>query len=247
MTARFSITQLDAVEWLRSLDDESVDLSATDPAYASLEKHRAKGTTTRLKQSDSSSNEWFDVVPNDYFAPFFEEHYRVLKPDSHLYVLCDQETMFAIKPMGEAAGFTWKKALIWEKTNADDSIAIGLGYTWRASHEVICYFEKGKRRLNDLSLPDVIRAPRVRGGYPTEKPVDLLTKLVINSSAPGELVIDPFMGSASCGEAALRSGRDFAGCDISDRSIAAARERLSGLGEPFTLPPRKPRAQGELF
>lgn len=230
MTATHQLHLGDCVEWLRTLDDESVDMSATDPAYASLEKHRAKGTTTRLTNSDASSNEWFSVVPNEYFLPFFQEHYRVLKADSHLYVVCDQETMFVIKPMGEAVGFTWKKALIWEKTNADDSIAIGMGYTWRAAHEVVCYFEKGKRRLNNLSLPDVIRAPRVRGQYPTQKPVSLLSRLIENSSSPGELVIDPFLGSGSTGEAALRAGRLFAGCDVSSKSIELARARLAPLG-----------------
>jgi site-specific DNA-methyltransferase (adenine-specific) len=62
--SRFSLHHGDCVDWLRSLDDESVALCVTDPAYESLEKHRAKGTTTRLKVSDASSNEWFAIFKN---------------------------------------------------------------------------------------------------------------------------------------------------------------------------------------
>ena len=65
--------QLDAVNWLRNLDDESVDLLITDPPYESLEKHRKIGTTTRLKQSKSSSNQWFSIFPNDRFEELFTE------------------------------------------------------------------------------------------------------------------------------------------------------------------------------
>jgi hypothetical protein len=59
----------------------------------------------------------------------------------------------------------------------------------------------------------------VRDGYPTEKPVGLLTTLIEQSSSPGELVIDTFSGSGSCGEAALRAGRLYAGADVSEKAI----------------------------
>ncbi|MHA1988316.1 MAG: site-specific DNA-methyltransferase, partial [Promethearchaeota archaeon] len=55
----YSIYNCSALFLLNSLEDESIDLIITDPPYESLEKHRRKGTTTRLKQSKSSSNKWF--------------------------------------------------------------------------------------------------------------------------------------------------------------------------------------------
>jgi len=86
----------DAVEWLREIPSASVDLVITDPPYESLEKHRAVGTTTRLKHSKASSNDWFEIFPNDRFEELFTEIYRVLKKDRHFYLFCDQETMFAL-------------------------------------------------------------------------------------------------------------------------------------------------------
>jgi len=69
----FHIAQGDAVAWLRALPPESVDLVITDPPYESLEKHRAIGTTTRLKHSKASSNDWFEIFPNARFEELFTE------------------------------------------------------------------------------------------------------------------------------------------------------------------------------
>src|SRR5215208_5847548 len=97
-TPLFDLAALDAVEWLRRLPAESVDALITDPAYESLEKHRAVGTTTRLKHSKASSNDWFTVFPNARFGELFAEAFRVLQRNTHFYLLCDAETMFVAKP-----------------------------------------------------------------------------------------------------------------------------------------------------
>src|SRR5690606_7271265 len=59
----FQLSQGDAVAWLRARPAESIDLLITDPPYESLEKHRAIGTTPRLKHSKASSNDWFSIFP----------------------------------------------------------------------------------------------------------------------------------------------------------------------------------------
>lgn len=208
------VSSEDAVTWLRGMASESVDLVITDPAYESLEKHRAVGTTTRL------TGEWFDIFPNSRFPELFAELYRVLKRNTHFYMYCDQETMFVAKPMAEAAGFRFWKGIVWDKE------AIGMGYHYRAQHELILFFEKGKRKLANLGISDVIRFKRVRGEYPTEKPPEVSRVLIEQSSLPGDLVIDPFMGSGSVGVAAIRCGRRFAGTDISPRAQQLTRDRL---------------------
>jgi len=371
----FRIAQLDAIEWLCALPSGSVDCVITDPAYESLEKHRAKGTTTRLKVSDGSSNQWFPIFPNERFPTLMAAVYRVLKRDSHFYMMCDQETAFFAKPLAEAAGFTFWKPLVWDKCT------IGMGYHYRARYEFVMFFEKGKRRLRDLGVADVLSIPRVRsagcdcsgenecdenveleastprdtsnsqsvtgdtssltlssgsdtmdrspmgcrsttktktsrttrsktsnystqqhtsestqgansgtvfGGsragsagissqstlqtgtslrtgvgqssgaagratsrrsssvnangehycvrcnrpwparspFPTEKPVALSEILIGQSTEPGEIVADPFMGSGSVGVAALQQRRRFLGCDIADDSVLIAEPRL---------------------
>ena len=220
------LARADAVEFLRGLPDGSVDLVITDPPYESLEKHRAVGTTTRLKHSKSSSNDWFTVFPNDRFLELFREVHRVLRRDAHFYLFCDQETAFVAKPRGEEAGFKFWKPLVWDKER------IGMGYHYRSRYELILFFEKGKRRLADLGVADVLRAARIHKGYPTEKPVSLSRVLVSQSSGPGEIVVDPFMGTGSAGSAALSLGRSFWGSDISEKAMSIARERLAALEAP---------------
>jgi site-specific DNA-methyltransferase (adenine-specific) len=216
----FDISNMDAVDWLKSQSSDSIDLVVTDPPYESLEKHRKIGTTTRLKKSKSSSNEWFDIFPNARFEELLNEIYRVLKKNSHFYLFCDQETAFHIKPIAESVGFKFWKPIIWDKVN------IGMGYHYRARYEFILFFEKGKRKINDLSIPDILEVKRIHRGYPTEKPVALSEILINQSSTEGEIVCDPFMGTASVGRAAIRNGRNFIGCDLSETGYQLALSNL---------------------
>ncbi len=235
--SRFQVSQLDAVAWLKTLPSASVDLVITDPPYESLEKHRAIGTTTRLKHSKASSNDWFAIFPNSRFAELFAEVYRVMKRNSHFYLFCDQETMFVAKPLAEAAGFKFWKPLIWDKKK------IGMGYHYRARYECILFFEKGKRKLSNLGTADVIEVPRIINGYPTEKPVAVADVLVQQSSEPGELVIDPFVGAGASGVASISTARDFLGNDICDEAVQITRQRLvTAGGTAWDAPPAPTQA-----
>jgi len=237
----FSLHEEDAVSFLGGLPSDSVDLLITDPPYESLEKHRSVGTTTRLSHSKASSNDWFRVFPNARFEELFSEMYRVLRRDSHLYLFCDQETMFVCKPIAERVGFRFWKPLVWDK------MKIGMGYHYRARYEFILFFEKGKRRLKDLGVADVLSAPRVNGGYPTEKPVELAEVLVEQSSEPGALVIDPFCGSGAFGVAACRRGRNFVGNDVKAEAIEWSRRRMAEVGlETAAVLPESARAPRQL-
>ena len=217
------LAQSDAVEWLRTLPDSCADLVITDPAYESLEKHRARGTTTRLKRSKASSNDWFQIFPNRRFPELFAEIYRVMKRNTHFYLFCDAETMFIAKPIAEEAGFKFWKPIVWDK------VAIGMGYHYRARYEFVLFFEKGKRRLNSLSISDIIREPRIHRGYPAEKPANVSEILVQQSTEPNEIVMDPFMGSGSVGVASVRNARQFWGNDICREAVDVSQGRLEAI------------------
>jgi site-specific DNA-methyltransferase (adenine-specific) len=221
----YEVRQVDADELLESLvvnGQPSADLIITDPAYQSLEQHRAKGTTTRLTEA------WFPIYPDDRYPRFFQLCWQALRPNSHLYVFCDHVTMRVLVPAGEAAGFKCWKPLVWDK------ITMGMGYHYRARYEFVLFFEKGKRRLKSLSVPDLLRHQRVSGGYPTEKPVELLERLIHQSVAgPGfdlfgvtrPLVVDPFCGSGASLVAALDAGCNYVGGDISEKAGRLTRAR----------------------
>lgn len=221
----YKITKMDAIEYLKTLPDCSVDLVVMDPPYESLEKWRNIGTTTRLKNSKGSSNEWFHVMPNSRLPELIAECKRVMKKGSHIYIHCDETTADVLKPIIRAAGLKFWKSLVWHK------MAIGMGYHWRATYEFILFAEKGKRKLNMLGLADIFRIKRLKGPqyYPTQKPEKLARMLVENSSNPGDVVLDPFMGAGTTGAAAVRTGRIFWGCDIDDKAYAWTKDRLDKI------------------
>lgn len=243
----------------------------TDPAYESLERHRKKGTTTRLKQSDASSNEWFETIPNSYLPAFFDECYRVLKRRSHMYVYGDDETTQLMVILAQRSGFYHWKNLTWVKTAANEieaeshspselaarQVYPGTGYHYPNSTERIMFLEKRSKRYtlpnNELTpksdppgkgrnllggpsdrsrgqAGDVFFSPRPRGGWPTEKPVCIAEVLMTQSTQPGELVVDPFAGSGSTGEAALNCGRRVFLSDKSEKAVSKSTERLSKAG-----------------
>lgn len=213
----FTLDQMDAFEWLKKLPNNCATSIITDPPYSSLERHRKTGSKPRLQ------DKWFNVIPNESFPELFEQFYRILEPNSHLYMMCDAETMFVIKPMGEAAGFKFWKPIVVNLMN------ISMGYHYRNQATYVLFFEKGKRRLNDLGISDVIEAKRIRGGYATEKPVKISEVLIKQSSNEHDLIIDPFMGSGSTGVAALTHNRNFFGNDLSSVAFKLASERLQTL------------------
>jgi site-specific DNA-methyltransferase (adenine-specific) len=203
-----TLTEGDALQLLASLPDESVDLVVTDPPY----KFDRGGTYWR---------KFFLVLPDTAWPGILAELERVLIPDSHCYVLCDRRTHPIFDAAAHQAGLRVHPPLVWDK----GSIGLG-GGTWRPQHELIAFYEKGSRPGNSRSLPDVIHAPRVVRGYPAEKPVALLAILIAQSSAPGELVLDPFCGSGNTGKAARQLGRRALLCDV-DTTVARRRLRLA--------------------
>lgn len=204
----------DALEELHRIKDASVDLVFTDPPYPSLEKHRALGTTTRL------TGQWFDVVSWNYLEEVFRELYRILKKNSHCYVMGDWEATSEHYPgAAHAAGFRSWPPVVWDK------ISPGMGYHFRQRHEYISFFEKGKRQLND-NTSESIQSYRRERGYPTQKPVELVRVFVRQSSKPGDMVLDPFCGSGTTCIAAKLEERHYIGIDSSHHAMRTARERL---------------------
>ena len=97
-----------------------------------------------------------------------------------------------------------------------------MGYPYRSQWEMVLLAQKGKRKPpEDRSVRNVLPVPWIKrkGAYPTEKPVELLETFIRQSSMEGQLVVDPFAGSGSCGEAAFNLGRDFLGFDVEQKAL----------------------------
>jgi site-specific DNA-methyltransferase (adenine-specific) len=200
------LVEADARLFLPTLPDVSVDLIVTDPPY-----HFDRGGTY--------FREWFPELPDSAWPGIFAELHRVLADNAHAYVFCDDRTRPVFDAAAQAAGFRVRAPLIWDKGS------IGLGSCWRPQYEFIAWYEKGHRPGNHNNRPNVLTHPRVARGYPTEKPVPLLSDLIAQASAEGELVLDPFCGSGNIGGAARSLCRKALLCDL-DARFASTRLRI---------------------
>jgi site-specific DNA-methyltransferase (adenine-specific) len=91
------------------------------------------------------------------------------------------------------------------------------------------YLKGGKRHDSVWQIPAIAPGARERLGYPTQKPEALLERIVEAASDPGDLVLDPFLGSGTTAVVALRLGREFVGCDRSADAIALTRARVEAF------------------
>lgn len=213
----------DAFELLKGIPSESVDLVFTDPPYWTLNKWRDVGTTTRLgghRDKDQQTG-WFATIDETELWELMCELHRVLKRDRHACMMCDGQTLKWVLGYAEEAGYSYAKPIVWDKVHQ------GMGYHLRCRHEFVVLLDKGKnRKPNDLSQPDIVTIPMVKGGYPTEKPVGLPAFFIEQFTSPDELVCDPFMGSGSTGVAATGLTRRFIGGDSSPKAFETTKARL---------------------
>jgi site-specific DNA-methyltransferase (adenine-specific) len=247
----------DSIEWLKSLQKETVDLVFADPPY-------------NIKKADWDKFESQEKYI-DWSMQWISEASRVLKTTGTLYICGFSEILADLKhpSMKYFKGCKW---IVWYYKNKAN-----LGKDWGRSHESILHLRKSKiftMNLDDVRIPygkhtlkypshpqaessqygnggerkdiwtphpqgakpkDVIEVPTTCNGmeektpHPTQKPEELLRKLVLASSNPNDLVIDPFSGSGTTLVVAEQLGRKWHGCDLSREYNDWTIERLESV------------------
>jgi len=222
------VVKKDAIKFLQEMPDESVDVVITDPAYSGMNQHLklGKGRIVGDYKAKGVEGAWFKEfhdTPENYNV-FLSETHRVLKPDSHLFLMFDSYSMLTLGPLVRNF-FNVKNLIVWDKLN------LGMGHYFRRQTELILFACKGKRPLTRRDIPDILRIKRIHNAkYPTQKPVELFQALIASSKAKTDseyLVCDPFVGSGSSAIAAIRQQCSFIGADISDEAIKISRNRIS--------------------
>jgi site-specific DNA-methyltransferase (adenine-specific) len=125
------------------------------------------------------------------FSEWLPEAYRVLKQETHCYIMINPRNVKELQQEAEKVGFSFQNILIWDKGNATPN------KWYMNAYEMILMLRKGKaKNINIMGSKNIIRVPNITRikQHPTEKPVDLMKLLIENSSQKGEIVLDPFMG-----------------------------------------------------
>ena len=230
-----TVAQIDCRDYrdfLRSLDRNSVDLVLTDPPYGVSRKTGFSSVKNGVERFAVSMDfgDW-DHQQIDLRA-FADETYRVLRRGGTAIVWYD---LWKISHLYEAlanAGFKMLRLIVWNKTNPVP-LNSRCTYLSNSREMAVVGVKGGSPTFNgtydsgDYSYP----IPRHGGNriHPTQKPLDLFRELVRKHSSPGDLIIDPFLGSGTTAVAALQEDRSFAGCDIDETYAQAAEIRLREL------------------
>ena len=227
----------------------SVDAVITDPPYCSGGWNEAtKGTAThqglRSQSVQSGRVVWFDGDNMGtaglvwLLRQVAVEAFRVLHEAGSLLVFCDWRMAVTLAPALESAGFRFRNLIVWDKGNA------GLGSGFRARHELILHLTMRAPVFHAADVGNVIPVPRVTSSdrdHPTEKPISLLRTLVRVVCPSNGIVVDPFCGSGTTGEAALAEGRRFHGIERAEEYAEIARERLKAAERQIPLPFPEPQ------
>ena len=204
---------------------DSVDLVLTDIPYG--EVNRESGG---LRNFDKGAA---DVISFPLSA-LVAHLVRICK--GSFYIFCGIEQVSELKRLFVDAGLSGIRLCIWEKTNASP---INGTHHWLSSIECCMFAKKSGAFFSDIEALEscVWEEPTVHEQcHPTEKPLALFSRLIRASSKKGEVVLDPFMGSGTAGEAAVLSGRRFQGFEIKPEFFAIAKERITRAEEDMRIP-----------
>lgn len=217
------IFQNDVIKFLKELPDESVDVITTDPAYSGMNQRMKFGNGRIVgKYQKEGNKKWFEEFHDteENYRVFLSECKRVLKKQSHLYIMFDSFSMLTLAPLVREY-FDVKNILVWDKVN------LGMGHYFRRRHEFILFASKGKRELLSKSIPDVWKFKRIhKSTYPTQKPTEVFEAMLAGSIKEGDVVCDPFLGSGSAAIAAMKKNCNFFGCDINEDALNFSIERI---------------------
>ena len=211
----------------KTLPDESIDLIATDPPYPVMtrgDSGNSGGMFLKKINMDGKVFEHNDINVSEYAPEFF----RVLKEGSHCYVMTNHFNLIEMLNTFTKVGFHFIKSLIWDKGNKI------MGRFYMSQFEYILFFRKGfGKKINNCGTSDILSIPNKKAKSPdggnyhdTEKPVELFKVLIENSSNPGDVVMDPFMGIGGCGIACKETGRSFIGFEIDKKYFEVAKNRI---------------------
>ena len=157
------------------------------------------------------------------FSEWLPEIYRVLKQNTHCYIMINPRNLKDLQDEAEKVGFVFQQLLVWDKGNQTPN------KYYLNAYELILMLRKGKAKniinmgtKNILRVPNIIRTKQ----HPTEKPSKLMEILIENSCLPGDKVLGPFMGVGSTGVACVNTNRNFIGIEIDEKYFNIAKEKL---------------------
>lgn len=185
------------------------------------------GCSDNAKSAGLKSNRAFGdlAIAKPFYSQLFREFARVLKPDGCFYIFTDWRGYAFYFPLANAE-LPVRNLLVWDKL-------AGPGSYYSFTHELIIFGTQrpsmGKVGQNIWRVKSFSSGAKSTNGqkvHPTQKPVELIEKAITDSTEPGAVVLDTFMGSGTTAVAALRTGRHYVGFELDEQYHAIATQRV---------------------
>ena len=221
------IDNIDCLEGLAEVPDKSVDAIITDPPYFLSMGHAGGKTNAKAGEMLSSNRTFNDLaICTPFYKQLFAEYARVLKDTGSFYFFTDWRGYAYYFPLINAA-LPVRNLICWDKKS-------GPGSFYSFAHELIVvgtYLPKTKGGVGtnvwrEAAFNSGARKTNGDKVHPTQKPVELITKMIEDSTEPGAVVLDTFMGSGTTAVACLRTGRHYIGFELDEKYHAIAQQRV---------------------
>jgi modification methylase len=239
----------DCLEELAKLPDASVDLVFADPPYnLQLERDLLRPNNTVVDGVDDDWDKFSSLADYDRFSrAWLKECRRMLKPNGAIWVIGSYHNIFRLGSALQDLGFWIQNDIIWRKTNPMPNFR---GKRFTNAHETLIWagreqksrvtfnYEAMKALNDDLQMrsdwlfpicsgPERLKDSAGRKAHPTQKPEALLHRLLLATTNPGDVVLDPFFGTGTTGAVARRLGRRWLGIERDPAYATAARARIA--------------------
>jgi site-specific DNA-methyltransferase (adenine-specific) len=233
------------------IPDNSIDLIFADPPYWMQTEGELLRTGGAVFDGAKDSWDKFNTYReyDEFSEKWLRECHRVLKPNGSIWVIGSFQNIYRLGYIMQNIGFWILNDIVWSKPNAVPNFG---GTRYQNSHETLlwcCKSQKSKYTFNyktmkslnggrqDKSVWDIgicIGSERVKGKdgkklHSTQKPEKLLYKIILSTSKPGDVVLDPFFGTGTTGAMAKLLGRNYIGFERDKRYIKAAEKRIEGV------------------
>ncbi|HET6971441.1 MAG TPA: site-specific DNA-methyltransferase [Phenylobacterium sp.] len=245
-----TILRGDCLEELKKLPERSVDLVFADPPYnLQLGGDLLRPDNSKVDAVDDHWDQFESFAAYDAFTrAWLKECRRVLKDDGALWVIGSYHNVFRVGAAVQDLGFWILNDIVWRKSNPMPNFK---GTRFTNAHETLIWAAKsrGGRRYtfnydamkmandelqmrSDWTLPLCTGEERLKDetgskAHPTQKPEALLHRVIMASSKPGDIILDPFFGTGTTGAVARRLGRKFIGIEREETYAAIAEQRIA--------------------
>lgn len=248
-----TIIKGDTIKILKKIPDESIDVIFADPPYfMQTEGELLRTDGTKFSGVEDQWDKFKNYPEYDSFCEkWLTECKRVLKPKGTIWVIGSFQNIYRLGYIMQNLGYWILNDVIWSKPNAVPNFG---GTRFQNSHETMLWCSKDKnakftfnyktmKYLNgdkqDKSIWDVsicIGTERIKGSdgkkvHSTQKPEKLLYKVILSSTKPNDVILDPFFGTGTTGAVAKRLGRNFIGIEREQKYIEIAKNRISAIKE----------------